>query len=303
MPPAVAPKDYQKIAIKRTQYLADEKAIEARLQELREANARLEKAASEAADKTHYVVIDYQAYQDGKPLPKAKGDNELVDMSSDQTLEGLVEGIVGMKRGESKDLPVKLNGKSATIKASVKEIKSKILPALDAEFAKDIGFESLDLLRAKLKEVIEQEGQQKTEREISQQIEEALLKANQIPLPPALVESQLEHMIDRLRRQMGGRLNDEQLGELKKKMLPRAEDEVRIGYLLPAIAEKEKISASEAELQAELDKNLAAIESDVKKDEIRKMFTERKDALAGMIRDRKAMQFLRDQAVITDVTA
>ena len=303
VPPAVAPKDYQKIAIKRTQYLADEKAIEARLQELREANARLEKAASEAADKTHYVVIDYQAYQDGKPLPKAKGDNELVDMSSDQTLEGLVEGIVGMKRGESKDLPVKLNGKSATIKASVKEIKSKILPALDAEFAKDIGFESLDLLRAKLKEVIEQEGQQKTEREISQQIEEALLKANQIPLPPALVESQLEHMIDRLRRQMGGRLNDEQLGELKKKMLPRAEDEVRIGYLLPAIAEKEKISASEAELQAELDKNLAAIESDVKKDEIRKMFTERKDALAGMIRDRKAMQFLRDQAVITDVTA
>jgi len=303
VPPTVTPKDYQKIAVKRTTYAADDKAIDARLQELRDANARLEKVEDAAAAKSHYVVIDYQAFQDGKPISKAKGENELVDMSSDQTIDGLIEGMLGMKVGETKDIAVKINEKPASLKVTVKEIKNKVLPALDAEFAKDIGFESLDQLKAKLKEVIEQEGQQKTDREVTQQIEEALLKANKIPVPPSLCEAQLEHMIDRLRRQMGAQLGEQQLNELKSKLLPRAEDEVRIGYLLPAIAEKEKLSATEEELKAELERNLAAIESDSKKDEVRKMFEERKEAIAGMIRDRKTMQFLRDNAKITDVKA
>ncbi len=303
VPPAVTPKDYQKIAVKRTTYAADEKAIDARLQELRDANARLEKAEGAAAAKNHYVVIDYQAFRNDTPIAKAKGENELVDMSSDQTIDGLIEGMMGMKVGDNKDIKVKINEKPAILKVTVKEIKTKVLPALDAEFAKDLGFDSLDQLKAKLKEVIEQEGQQKTDREVSQQIEEALLKANKIPVPPSLCEAQLEHMIDRLRRQMGAQLGEQQLDDLKKKLLPRAEDEVRIGYLLPAIAEKEKLSASDEDLKAELDRNLAAIESDAKKDEIRKMFEERKEAIAGMIRDRKTMQFLRDSAKITDVKA
>ena len=301
--PVVAPKDYTKIAVKRTAYPADAKALDARLLELREANARLEKAAEEAAGKSHYVVVDYQAFQDGKAMPKSKGENELVDMSSDQTLEGLIEGLAGMKRGETKDIPVKLAEKAATLKVTVKEIKTKILPAVDAEFAKDMGFETLDALNAKLKEVIEDEGKQKTEREVQTQIEEALIKANKFPVPPALAESQLEHMINRLRQQMGAQLGEEQLKDLKEKLLPRAEDEVRMGYLLPAIAAKEKLEVTEDELKAELDKNLTPIEAEEKKEEIRKMFAERKDAISNMLRDRKTMKFIHDAAKITDVKA
>ena len=186
---------------------------------------------------------------------------------------------------------------------TVKEIKTKILPALDGEFANDLGFDTLEQLKAKLKEVIDDEGKQKTEREVTHQIEEALLKANKIPLPPSLVEAQLEHMIQRLRRQLGGQLGDQQLGDLKTKLLPRAEDEVRISYILPAIAEKEKLAATEEDLKAELEKNINAIESDVKKDEVRKMFEERREAIAGMIRDRKTLDYLRQKASITDVKA
>jgi trigger factor len=298
--PTVAPKDYTKIAVTRTAYPADEKALEARLDELREANARLEKAGDEKASKSHYVVVDYQAYRDGKPMANAKGENELVDMSSDQTVEGLVEGLAGMGVGESKDVEVKLSDKPATLKVTVKEIKTKILPALDAEFAKDLGFETLEALKAKLKEVIEDEGKQRTDRELQQQLEEALIKANKFPVPPALAESQLDHMIERLRRQMGAQLGEKQLEDLKKKLLPRAEDEVRMGYLLPAIAAKEKLAVTDDELKAELDKNLAGVESEAKKDEIRKMFEERKDALSSMLRDRKAMDFVRKAAKITD---
>lgn len=303
VPPQVAPKDYTKIPVKRKHYPADDQALDARLNELREANARLERAAEEAVGDAHYVVIDYQGFQDGKPLAQAKGQGELVDMASDQTVEGLLPALKGMKREESKDVPVKLDGKDAVLKVSVKEIKKKVLPELDAEFAKDLGFETVDDLKKKLREVIEDEGKAKTDREVGQQIEEALLKSNKIPVPPSLVEDQLQHLTERVKRQIvgpRGELSDEQVQELREKLRVRAEDEVRMSFLIPAIAEKEKLSAGDADLKAELEKNLSQVESDDKKEEIKKLFEQRKDAIAGMIRDRKTFAFLRDNAKITD---
>lgn len=299
--PAFSPKDYTKIKVARKNYPVTEEDLGKRVEELREANARLEKSSEDAVSKNNYVVINYEAFQDGKALSKAKGENELVDMSSDQTLEGLAEGLMGMKRGETKDIAVKIGGKPSSLKTTVVEIKTKILPALDAEFAKDLGFETVEELKAKLKSVMEDENKHKTEREVSGQIEEALLKANKIPLPPSLVQAQLENMLERLKRQLGLKeFSDKQLEDLKPKMLPRAEDEVRISYLLPAIAEKEKIMALDEEFKAEMDKNVAAAESDTKKAELAQMFAERKDSIMAMIRDRKTLSYIRDKAVITE---
>lgn len=299
--PAFAPKDYTKIKVTRKNYPVAEADLAKRIEELREANARLEKAGDEAVAKNHYVVIGYEGFQNGKPLAKAKGENELVDMSSDQILEGLSQGLLGMKRGETKEIPVKIGGKDSLLKTTVTEIKTKILPALDAEFAKDLGFEKIDDLQAKLKSVMEDENKHKTEREVSEQIEEALLKSNKIPLPPSAVQAQFENMVERLKRQIGMKeLSEKQLEELKTKMWPRAEDEVRISYLLPAIAEKEKIKALDEDLKAELEKNLAGAESETKKAELSQLFEQRKDSILAMIRDRKALAFIREKAVITE---
>jgi len=227
-------------------------------------------------------------------------------MSSEQTITGLSEGLMGLKRGEAKDIPVKLRGKEALLKVAVKEIKRKVLPALDAPFAKDLGFASIDELKAKLKEVMDEEGRAKSEREVTAQIEEALLKANRIPLPPSLIEAQLEHRLEQLSRQLLGpskQWPQNQLDELKAKLRPQAENDVRLSYLLPAIAEKEKVAALEDEIDSELEKSLAAAENDEKKEELRKFFGERKDAIAGMIRERKTMSLLKEKAAYTDVPA
>ncbi|MBI4377255.1 MAG: trigger factor, partial [Elusimicrobia bacterium] len=149
--PKVAPQNYAKIQVKRNKYPVSDESVDARLEELREANARLERAAEEAVSAQHYVVIDYTGSQSGKALPHAKGQGELVDMSSEQLLEGLAAGLLGMKREEIKDIPVKIAGKDAVLNVTVKEIKSKVLPALDSEFAKDLGMPSLDELKAKLR--------------------------------------------------------------------------------------------------------------------------------------------------------
>lgn len=303
IPPVFVPKDYVKIAVQRKNYPATEEAVAKRLEELREGNARLEKVSADAVAKNHYVVIDYSAARDGKPLANVKGESELVDMSSEQSVEGLVPGLLGLKRGESKAIPVKIDKKDALLNVTVKEIKEKILPPLDAEFAKDMGFETLDQVKAKLKEVIDQEGKAKTEHEVNQQIEEALLKANKIPLPPSLVEQQLEHSLERLRKQvMGPKMQwpENQLAEIRGKLRPQAENEVRISYILSSIADKEKLEASDADLNEELEKNLQGTNSDKQKAELRQMFAERKEAIAGMIRDRKTMAFVKGKAVIKD---
>ena len=303
VPPRVAPKDYANIKLTRLAYAATGEMVNARLEELREAHARLDPAADDSVGKAHYVVIDYAASRGGKPLADAKGVNELVDMSSEQTVAGLAEGLLGMKRGETKEVAVKLGGADTRLSVTVKEIKTKILPGLDADFAKDLGCESLGELKTKLQEVITEEGRARTERELSEQLEAALLQANRIPVPPSLVSAQLEHMIERLQRQLlGGRgeFPAQQLEELRTKLRPQAEDRVRISFLLPAIAECEKLDVAEAEIEAELDRSLGAAETDADKAAVRRAFSERRDEIKGMLRDRKALDFLRSRAAITD---
>ena len=295
-------KDYTKIPVTRKPRSADAAALDKRIDELRQAHARLEAAKEDVVGPAHIVVMDYAASRGGKAVPNAKGAGELVDMSADQTLEGLTQGLLGMKRGESKTVSVKLAGKDTDLQIEVKEIKTKVLPAVDAEFAKDLGFETVDELKAKLKEVLDRELASQSEADATRQIEEALVKANVFPLPPSMVERQLEGMVDRLRRQLAGpsKLPEKTLADLKTRLLPKAEEEVRLAFVMNAIAEKEKIAVSDAELDAELQAGLKDAEDDAKKQELKEVFARRRDQIAHMIRERKTLTFLKDKASYKD---
>jgi trigger factor len=299
--PTPTAKDYAKIPVTRKPAAADAAALEKRLESLRESHARLEAATEQAVGPKHFAVIDYAATRDGKPLPNAKGSSELVDMSAEQSVEGLTAGLLGMKRGESKSIPVKLGGKDAALAVTVTEIKSKILPAVDAEFAKDLGFETIEAFNAKVKEVLDRDAAQESEADAARQIEEALVKANQFPLPPSMVERQLEGMLERMKRQFrGGNVSDKVLTDLRDKLKPKAEDEVRLAFVVSAIADKEKIAVADAELNAELEAGLKDADSEDKKQELREAFDKRKDQISHMMRERKTMTFLREKAVYKD---
>jgi trigger factor len=300
--PTPTAKDYAKIPVARKPFAADAKALDKRIEDLRESHARLEASKDETVGDKSFVVIDYSASQNGKPMANAKGAGELVDMSSEQSVEGLTAGLKGLKRGESKAIKVKLGGKDADLNVTVTEIKTKILPPVDAEFAKDLGFETLDELKTKLKEVLDREVKNDSDNDATRQIEEALVKANQFPLPPSMVERQLEGMMERMKRQLqgAGNLPANVMTDLIAKMKPKAEDEVRLAFVLSAIAEKEKIEASDAELNDELEAGLKDAESEEKKKELRDVYAKRKDQIAHMIRERKTMKFLKDKAVYKD---
>lgn len=301
--PQVEPKNYKKLVIARKAYPATDEEVARRIEELREGNARLEAALEDAVAGHHYVAADYQGHADGKPLPQMKGTDSLLDMSAPGLAEGLAQGLLGAKRGETREIETKLEGRPLLFRVTVKEIKVKRLPALDGEFAKDLGFASLEELKAKLREVIEQEGKARSERELMSQLQEALLKAHRFPVPPSLAQAELERMLERFRSQLLGpkrRLPEAEEAKLREKLAPRAEDEVRMAYLLRAIAEAEKLRVEEAEIDAERDRSLQAAESEEHKRGLERFFSERRDDAASMLLDRKTLAFLRDNAAISD---
>lgn len=297
-------KDYKKLPITRKKYPPTEQDVAHRVEELREGNARLEKAPEEAVAKTHYVVMDFDGTADGKPLPGAKGADQLLDMSAPGSVEGLAEGLLGAKRNETREIQVKLNGKPAALKATVKEIKNKILPNVDDEFAKDLGYQSLAELKDQLKKLIEEEGQRKSDREVIEQIEQGLLKSHRFAVPPSLIEQEMDRLLERLRAQVLGPRREWPEGEkdkLREKFKPKAEDDIRLSYLLQAIAEAEKIEVTAQELEAEKTRSVESAQDEAEKQQVRKLFDERAENLKGMLRERKVMEFLKNSAVITEV--
>ncbi|HBL17124.1 MAG: trigger factor [Elusimicrobia bacterium GWA2_69_24] len=303
--PEFEPKNYKGIALTKKEVVVQETDIEARLQQLQDGNARLDQAAAEALEKTHYAVVDFELTRDGKVIEGGRGKGELVDMSSEQSIEGIVEGLLGSKRAETREFDVKVEGKPTRCKMTVHEIKSKIVPAIDDEFAKDLGCTALEELKTKLRELVVKENSQRTERELQQQLEKALLDANKFDVPPSLAEQQLEYLMERLLGRLG-RGGKEKLpaGDLKKlreQMRPQAEDSVRFQFLIAEIAKREKIEVTDDDLKKDLEGQLARAETDEEKRETRELFEKRADDIRALIRERKALALIRDAAKVTTV--
>lgn len=302
--PKVQLKTYKKLKATRKKYPASDEEVSKRLEELREGNARLEKAAEEAVGPRHYVVVDFEASADGKPLKEGKGSGELVDMSSEQTVEGLTQGLLGMKRGEKKDVPVKLeNAPKAVFHTTVKEIKTKVVPALDDEFAKDVGFPTLEELKKNLRELVDNEGKARAVREVTAQLEDALLANHEFAVPPSLVAGQLERLAERVQEQLLGpsrQLPDEEYKKLREKLSPRAEKEVRLSFLLREIAAAEKIEATAQDIETELNRALEEAPNEERRRSARHFFEEHAEDIKSMIRDRKTVTFINENAAITE---
>src|SRR5206468_4277414 len=128
------------------------------------------------------------------------------DMSAPQTIAGLAEGLLGAKMGDERSVPVKfpedspakeLAGKQAVFKVKITAIKEKNIPVLDDEFAKDLGVESLDVLKTRLRENLEREKKYACEADLEKQIVEKLLEEHPSPVPPSVVERQTQHLVER----------------------------------------------------------------------------------------------------------
>src|SRR5690606_23687972 len=121
-----------------------DKEIEAKIQEQLARKAELEIKEDEAIVEGDTAVIDFEGFQDGVAFEGGKGEDYPLEIGSGSFIPGFEEQLVGLKAGESKDVVVtfpeeyhaaELAGKEATFKVTVKEVKTKVLPELNDEFA------------------------------------------------------------------------------------------------------------------------------------------------------------------------
>ena len=262
----------------------------------------MESAAEGAViDDKCYAVIHYTGKRNGTDDYKLSADSELVDMAAPQTMPGLAEGLKGLKKGDVKDIETKDGNDTISYHVTVDDIKNKIVPELNDSFAKDMGFDTLEALKAKVKESLDEEAKQNARRDEVAQIENHLVKMNNFELPQSLVEEYTESSLNNFVRSMT-QLKPEQLTAEQKKAFeerirPSVEKDLRIGYIVHAIAKKENLEATEADWKAELDKSLAA-NSQNKEDEkkIKAFFEERKAHILATLSERKVFDFLKAEA-------
>ncbi len=197
----------------------------------------------------------------------------------------------------------KLKGKTATFKLTLKDMKERVLPDLDDEFAKDLGeFATLEDLKKDITARIEKQLKESSDNAVAEQLVVELVRANPIPLPPSLVERQMQltqqEIMSQARRQgqSPAGLGD----ELRQKVQADSEVKVRAGLLMAEIAKKEQIKIGEAEIEEGLvelaeqsGKNVAKLRAEYRDQKKREM-------LIGMILENKVLDIIEAKAKIVD---
>jgi trigger factor len=291
--------------------------VEERLRALQNLHANL-KTISEARpiQAGDFVIVDYEASMGGKPLEGGKAIDFTVEVGSGQFIPALEEKLIGLKPEEEKEIEVsfpedygyqKWAGKTLSFHVKIKEIKEKILPPLDDEFAKDLGdYSSFEELKAKLKGEIEKEKELVLERQLKDQVVDQLLEANPFEVPESLVEEQAKAMVSDMKLKLAAQgmvlknlgVTEEKLQEDYKAM---AQKQVKTFLILDKIASQEGFAVTDEEADDRL-KEMA--ERMHQKFDVVKRYYEKNELLpevkAGIIRD-KILNFLLEKANVNYV--
>ena len=185
---------------------------------------------------------------------------------------------------------------------TLEEVKERILPDLDDEFAKDLGtFETLADLRADVAKQVEKQLNEQSEEDLAQQLVNALCEANPIAVPPSLVRKQSELTEREMRQQMRRQgQNGDLPTEVRERLAMDSEKRVQAGLLMAAIAKSQNVTITSEdiekayeELSEQTGKNVARLKAEYRDQE-------KQQILQGMILEDKILKLIQEKAVITE---
>ena len=309
--PAIALGDYRGVEVQHAPAPVTDADVDEALGRMREQHAQF-RSVERAAATDDLVVVDYTLVpQDHEPTTAA-GYHFLV--GSGTVLQEIDAAVIGMRAGEEREVSLRfaddhrmetLRGKSGTAHLKLGEVKEKVLPALDDEFAKTLGeFETLDALRAEARRQLEARREADARQELEDKIMDALLARHEFGVPDVMVMRQVAHQVEHTRERLRRQGVDPEgiqwdytkiVGELR----PAAEKAVRRALLLEAIADQETLAASDAEVDAEVERFARASQRPVPA--VRRMMEKSGDleALRHGLRDRKTLDLLIEHARVT----
>ena len=309
--PEVTLGEYKNLKVKKEKVTVSDDEIKHEIDHLREHLADVVVKEDGEVAEGDTAVIDFTGFVDGKELDGGKGENFPLEIGSHSFIPGFEEGLVGLKAGEEKTLELKfpenyvedLKGKDVTFKVKVNEVKMRVLPDVNEDFFKDLGYDDVkteDELKEKIKEEIKHQKEHQVEDEFIDKCLEAAAKNMKVDINEEIIEDEVHRMIDEYARQLqmqGMNINDyyKMTGtteeDLHKMMAPEAEKRVKYRYLIEGIADAEDLKFTEEEIKARADE--MAKQFGVSQEELIKAYGSM-DIIEYDLRMHKALEILKE---------
>jgi trigger factor len=313
--PEIEVNDYLGVQVEKVKIAITDSQVNAALERLRESHARLEPVEDrDVVEQGDFVTLDFEGSIAGKLFSGGKGENYFLEVGGGQALPQFETAIVGLKVAERETVRVtypedyanrELAGKVVDFSVIVRDIKKKVLPILDDEFAKDHGeCASLEELKAKIRTRLEQELKQIQDEELKEQIINRAIGVHSFTPPPAMVERQTRYLMERYQNRASGQAASQpepSMEDARKTLEERAKRQVQATLIVEKIAQRENIEVSDKEVQERIDQ-LARAAGDKAKT-VREFYSRpdaRDELRAQMVFDR-TLSFLLEKADVKAV--
>jgi len=258
--------EYRGLEVGRAEPDAPAELVEREIERVREGFAKLEPVERAATD-GDVLLVDFEGLLDGKAFDGGKANDYLLELGGGQLIDGFEEQLAGVGAGDTREVKVtfpddyqaeQLAGQDAVFTVEVKEVREKVLPDLDDDFASDASeFDTLDELRADIAERLAEALGERAEQDFRVAAVDAAAEGARVDLPEELATARAEERWERVERQLAGRGMSpdaylQMQGKTREQVIeesrPDAEAELKREAVLAAIAEAEGIEVSEEEM-------------------------------------------------------
>jgi trigger factor len=251
----------------------DATMVEKVLDELRDAQGRLEPVSDRGAKKGDFAVIGFVGTRDGVPFDGGTSERMPLVIGEDRLIPGFEDNLLGAEKGEERDFDIvfpddyqeeSLRGQTAHFAVQVKEIREKILPVADDEFAQSVGkFADMGELEDELRKRLEENALDHARHEFAEKIIDYATANAKVEAPDVLIDQEIEVMHDELRSALGRQGIGEEAylkvvgktsEELHAEFRPQAENRVKTLLVLSEIAKAKGVEVPDATIEAEIEK-------------------------------------------------
>ena len=271
--PEITLGDYKNVKVEKEALDVNDEKVNAEIEIMRSNAGKLKEVADDEAAKDKDVTnINFEGFIDGEAFDGGKAEGFDLTLGSKSFIDTFEDQIIGHKKGDEFDVNVtfpeeyhaeNLKGKPAVFKVKVNSIKRKEEAELNEDLAKELGYDSVEDLKAKTKENLIKREETRIENEYKGKVVDAVVDGVNFEIPEAIVEREIQFQINRFAQQLqmqGMSLNQyfemtgQNIEKMRESIKESAEKSVKRDLVLNEIAKVEKVEATEEEVNAELDR-------------------------------------------------
>lgn len=313
--PEATVKKYKGLEVKKIDSKVSKKEVDAAIESDRQKNARVVSVDDRDLQKDDISTIDFEGFVDGVAFEGGKAENFELTIGSGQFIPGFEDQLIGMKIGEEREINVtfpkeyhaeNLAGKPAMFKVKLISIKSKILPELDDEFAKDVSeFETLADYRKDVEKKVKKQKEESAKNQKEIAVIDKLVENTEVVIPESMIDDEVESMSNQFASNLAYQGLDLKTycmymntteEEFKKNLRPEAEKNVKLKLALDAIEKLEEIKVEAKEIDEKIDELKKQYGSENTNDDLNKNENVR-HYMEEKIKQDKLMKIIVDSAI------